>query len=109
MALSERLAHRISARRAIIAGMVTVAAGAVALARVDLATSLADAARLRGAPALAALTSAFGVSFWRVAGLATAAIIPALFIQGRATVSMTTLLSSGDESSAERASVIVTE
>jgi hypothetical protein len=44
-----------------------------------------------------------------VAGLATAAIIPALFIPGRATVSVTTLLSSGDESSAERASVIVTE
>jgi EmrB/QacA subfamily drug resistance transporter len=183
MALSGRLAHRISARWAIVSGMAVVAAGAAVLARIDLDTSLAlvagalflaslghgvilplgmgaayqgmpkaeipaatatfnvvfrvassvgtalfavvvqqairsripgvsslaDAARLRGAPALAALTGAFGVTFWWVAGLATAAIIPALFIPGRATVSMSTLLSSGDESSAERASVIVTE
>jgi EmrB/QacA subfamily drug resistance transporter len=177
MALSGRLAHRVSARWAIVAGMVVVAAGAAALAQIDVgtslvlvagalllaslghgvilplgmgaayqgmpkaeipaatatfnvvfrvassfgtavfavvvqqairsrvpgATSLADAARLRGAPAIAALSGAFGVSFWCVAGLATVAIVPALFIPGRATVSMTALLSPGDESSPERA------
>jgi EmrB/QacA subfamily drug resistance transporter len=183
MALSGRLAHRISARWAIIAGMAAVAAGAVALARIDVGTSLvlvagalllaslghgvilplgmgaayqgtpkaeipaatatfnvvfrvassfgtavfavvvqqairsrvpgisglAGAARLRGAPALAALAGAFGVSFWWVAAMAAAAIVPALFIPGRATMSMTTLLTPADENASRPASAIMTE
>jgi hypothetical protein len=63
-------------------------------------TSLADAARLHGAAALAALSSAFSVSFWWVAALAAAAVIPAAFIPSRAgggTFSLTSLLGPGDD------------
>jgi MFS family permease len=181
MALSGRLAHRISARWTIVAGIVVVAGGAVGFTRLGPATSLlvvagmlfitslghgailptgmgaayqgmpraeipaatatfnvvfrvassfgtavlavvvqqsirshipgvnslSDAARLHGAPALAALTRAFGVSFWWVAVLAIAAVIPALFIPGRGGVSMTSLLAPGqDGSSAEPTTAI---
>jgi EmrB/QacA subfamily drug resistance transporter len=185
MAVSGRLAHRISARATIITGMVLVAGGALSFTRLDVSTglpllalilfvvslghgailpagmgasfqgipkaeipaatatfnvvfrvgssfgtavlavvvqqairsripgvaSLADAARLHGARALAALTSAFGVSFWWVAALALAAVIPSLFIPGRGAGSMASMLASGadgDESAAD-ARVMVPE
>ncbi|MBO0821412.1 MAG: multidrug efflux MFS transporter [Nocardiopsaceae bacterium] len=186
MAASGRLAHRISARWTIVAGIVVVAAGAVAFtrlgpgtslllvagmlfvtslghgailptgmgaayqgmpkaeipaatatfnvvfrvassfgtavlavvvqqsirSRIPGAASLADAARLHGAPALAALTGAFAVSFWWVAALAGVSVIPALFIPGRGGASMASLLApgpGGDDSGAEPQSSLLTE
>ncbi|MBO0804159.1 MAG: multidrug efflux MFS transporter [Nocardiopsaceae bacterium] len=177
MALIGRLAHRASARWIIIAGMLVVAAGAVAFTRLTPATglvlvavtlfvtsfghgailptglgaayqglpkaeipsatatfnvvfrvassigtaifatilqqaiktripgtsSLSDAGQLRGARDASLLTSAFGVSFWWVAGVALLAVLPALFLPGRATAPMSALLSPGDESPAEPA------
>jgi Na+/melibiose symporter-like transporter len=44
---------------------------------------LSGTAALHGAQARAALTSAFGVSFWWVAAIAAVAVIPALFIPPR--------------------------
>jgi EmrB/QacA subfamily drug resistance transporter len=64
--------------------------------RIPGVTSLADTVRLQGEHALAALTSAFSVSFWWVAALALASVAPALFIPGRAEVSMTSLMAAGD-------------
>jgi EmrB/QacA subfamily drug resistance transporter len=178
MAVSGRLAHRISARWTIIAGMLLVAGGALTFTRIGVSTglplvalillvvslghgailptgmgasfqgipkaeipaatatfnvvfrvgssfgtavfavvvqqairtripgvsSLADAARLHGASALAALTSAFGVSFWWVAALALAAAIPGLFIPGRGGGSMAPMLAldaDGDKSATD--------
>jgi EmrB/QacA subfamily drug resistance transporter len=64
--------------------------------RIPGVSSLADTTRLHGTHVLAALTSAFGVSFWWVAALAVAAIVPSLFIPGRGEISVTSLLSPGD-------------
>jgi EmrB/QacA subfamily drug resistance transporter len=47
------------------------------------AGGLSGAAALHGAPARAALTSAFGVSFWWVAAIAAVAVIPTFFIPPR--------------------------
>jgi predicted MFS family arabinose efflux permease len=186
MAVSGRLAHRISARWTIITGMLFVAGGALAFTRLGVSTSLplvtlilfvvslghgailptgmgasfqgipkaeipaatatfnvvfrvgssfgtavlavvvqqairsripgvsslADAARLHGGSASAALTSAFEVSFWWVAALALAAAIPSLFIPGRGESSMASMLvpgDGGDESAADAMRVMVPE
>ena len=76
--------------------MLAVVAQQSIRSRVPGVASLADAARPHGPAAGAALAGAFGVSFWWVAVLAAAAVIPALFIPGRGAASMTSLLSPGE-------------
>jgi EmrB/QacA subfamily drug resistance transporter len=49
----------------------------------DASGGLSSVAGLHGALVLTKLTSAFGVSFWWVAAIAAAAVIPALFIPAR--------------------------
>jgi EmrB/QacA subfamily drug resistance transporter len=76
---------------------------------------LSGVAGLHGALVLSKLTSAFSVSFWWVAAIAAAAIIPALFIParrpatGQAEGTATEPPSASDESAAENLSPMMTD
>jgi EmrB/QacA subfamily drug resistance transporter len=74
---------------------------------------LSGAAALHGAHVLTELTSAFGVSFWWVAAIAAAAVIPTALIPSKYSIPArrpaTGPASASDESAAENAPVMTTE
>lgn len=65
--------------------------------RIPGTTSLAAAKNLHDPGHVALLTSAFRVSFWCVAAVTLAAVIPAFFLPGKANVSMTSMLVPGGD------------
>lgn len=71
--------------------------------RIPGMTSLAAAKSLHDPADVPLLTSAFQVSFWCVAAVALAAVIPAFFLPGKANVSMTSMLVPGDDDGADSA------